>query len=309
MKINIGENIKKLRNEKQVTQEQLADHLLISCQAVSKWENNVTTPDIVLLPVIAEYFDVQIDELFKIDMTGYKNKASRLTVKYDMSGKKEDFEKANTEYEKLLASDKADKMDISGYARLNIYHSDNLLKKAEELLNQAISLGEEGAENLLITLLSKQGRNNESVAKYEQQIQNDPTNAKNWHKLIHAYYPIGRNYNVPANLEKALKTAKDGLDKFPNDAFLHSLCGFIYRGKEEHEKALVYWEQSMQIDPSIVDNYHAIARAYQELGKYAEAIAAWEKLVTHYEQGGYHEHITRPEREIAKLKLLIESND
>ena len=38
MKPNIGENIKKLRNEKQVTQEQLAEHLNISYQAVSKWE-------------------------------------------------------------------------------------------------------------------------------------------------------------------------------------------------------------------------------------------------------------------------------
>ena len=307
MKLNIGENIKKLRDEKQVTQEQLADHLLISSQAVSKWENNVTTPDIALIPTIAEYFDVQIDELFKMDINGYKNKASRLTVKYDMSGKKEDFEKANAEYEKLLASGKADKMDISGYARLNIYHSDALIKKAEDLLNQAISLGEEGAEYLLITLLSKQGRNNESITKYEKQIQNDPENVKNWHKLVHAYYPIGRNYNAPVNLKKALETAKNGLAKFPNDAFLHSLCGFIYKGQEEYEKSLEYWEKSIQIDPSIVDNYHAIAQTYQELEKYDKAITAWEKLITHYEEGGYHEHITRPEREIAKLKLLIGS--
>ena len=71
MKLNIGENIKKLRNEKQVTQEQLAGHLLISCQAVSKWENNISTPDIALIPFIAEYFDVQIDELFKINMKFY----------------------------------------------------------------------------------------------------------------------------------------------------------------------------------------------------------------------------------------------
>ena len=72
-------------------------------------EINVTTPD------IADYFDVQIDELFKIDMSNYKNKASRLVIKYDMSGKT------------------ADKTDICNYARLNIYRSDALAKKAEEL--------------------------------------------------------------------------------------------------------------------------------------------------------------------------------
>jgi len=90
MKPNIGENIKKLRSEKQVTQEQLADHLCISYQAVSKWENNVTTPDIFLLPAIAEYFEVSIDELFKVRMDGYRNRASRLLSVYVQSGKKED---------------------------------------------------------------------------------------------------------------------------------------------------------------------------------------------------------------------------
>ncbi|MCL1882170.1 MAG: helix-turn-helix domain-containing protein [Defluviitaleaceae bacterium] len=305
MKIKIGENIKKLRNEKQITQEQLAEHLLISCQAVSKWENGVSTPDIALIPDIAEYFDVQIDELFKVDMSGYKNKASRLTVKYDMSGKKDDFEKADAEYVRLLESGKADKKDMSEYASLNIYHADNLLKKAEELLNQAISQGEESAENLLITLLAKQGRNNESIEKYEAQIKANSDNVKNWHNLIHAYYPIGRNYFVTANLEKALKTAEKGLEKFPEDAFLHSLCGFIYKGQNNYLKAISCWEKSILLNPCIVDNYHAAAWAYQELGQYEKAITAWEKLIKHYEEGGYFENTARPEREIAKLKSLI----
>ena len=305
MKLNIGENIKKLRSEKQLTQEQLAHHLLISCQAVSKWENNVSTPDIALIPAIAEYFDVQIDDLFKIDMSGYKNKAARLAVKYDMSGKKEDFEKADAEYENLLAGGDADKTDISGHARLNIWRADALMEKAEGLLNHAISLGEEIAENLLITLLAKQGRNNESIEKYEKLIADDADNVKNWHNLIHAYYPIGRNYFVCANIEKAREVAQNGLAKFPEDAFLHSLCGFVCQGLGEHEKAIEYWEKSMRIDPDIIDNYHATARAYQGLERFAEAIDAWEKLVAHYEKKGLFEHIARPEREIAKLKLML----
>lgn len=46
MKIEIGQRIKSLRIEKGVTQEELANHLGLSYQAVSKWENNVSTPDI-----------------------------------------------------------------------------------------------------------------------------------------------------------------------------------------------------------------------------------------------------------------------
>ncbi len=62
--MNIGKNIKALRREKGVTQEQLASHLGITYQAVSKWENNANTPDIAMLPDIADYFGVTIDFLF-----------------------------------------------------------------------------------------------------------------------------------------------------------------------------------------------------------------------------------------------------
>ncbi len=62
--MNIGKNIKALRLEKGVTQEQLASHLGITYQAVSKWENNANTPDIAMLPDIADYFGVTIDFLF-----------------------------------------------------------------------------------------------------------------------------------------------------------------------------------------------------------------------------------------------------
>jgi len=62
--MNIGSNIKYLRQKNKITQEQLADHLGVSYQAVSKWETNANTPDISLLPEIASFFGVTIDSLF-----------------------------------------------------------------------------------------------------------------------------------------------------------------------------------------------------------------------------------------------------
>lgn len=64
MNIKIGEVIKRLRLEQSVTQENLAAHLGISTQAISKWENNMSYPDITLIPSIALFFDVTTDELF-----------------------------------------------------------------------------------------------------------------------------------------------------------------------------------------------------------------------------------------------------
>ena len=59
----IGVQIAKLRKEKNITQEELAKNLDISAQAVSKWENG-GSPDLELLPKIADYFNVSIDYLF-----------------------------------------------------------------------------------------------------------------------------------------------------------------------------------------------------------------------------------------------------
>jgi len=67
MNIYIGENIKRLRKEKNITQEKLAENLNISCQAISKWERCETYPDITLLIPIASFFNVSTDELLGLD--------------------------------------------------------------------------------------------------------------------------------------------------------------------------------------------------------------------------------------------------
>ena len=67
MSILIGENIKRLRTTGSVTQEQLAEALNVSSVAVSKWERGETMPDILLLPKLAHYFQITIDELMSYD--------------------------------------------------------------------------------------------------------------------------------------------------------------------------------------------------------------------------------------------------
>lgn len=62
--MQIGNNIKFLRQKNNYTQEQLAERLGVSYQAVSKWETNSNTPDISLLHQIASLFNVSIDALF-----------------------------------------------------------------------------------------------------------------------------------------------------------------------------------------------------------------------------------------------------
>lgn len=63
MTLKIGEKIKNLRKQQNITQEKLAAYLNISYQAVSKWENDTALPDITLIPQIANFFGVSADEL------------------------------------------------------------------------------------------------------------------------------------------------------------------------------------------------------------------------------------------------------
>ena len=61
--INFSENITRLRHEKKITQEQLADFVGVTKSSVSKWEKKQSMPDVLLLPQLAAFFDVSIDEL------------------------------------------------------------------------------------------------------------------------------------------------------------------------------------------------------------------------------------------------------
>ena len=62
--IILGKNIRQFRKTINLTQEELADKLGVSFQAVSKWENAQSAPDISLLPLLAEIFRCTIDDLF-----------------------------------------------------------------------------------------------------------------------------------------------------------------------------------------------------------------------------------------------------
>ena len=67
MNLRIGENIRRLRRERNLTQEEVAAHLGIFFQSVSKWERCDGYPDITMLPALAHYFGVSVDALIGMD--------------------------------------------------------------------------------------------------------------------------------------------------------------------------------------------------------------------------------------------------
>lgn len=78
MQMNIGQNIRRLRLEKDMTQEQLAEVFGVSPQAISRWENGSACPDVTMLPGIAMFFDTTTDEI--LGMSAIRSEESLFRV-------------------------------------------------------------------------------------------------------------------------------------------------------------------------------------------------------------------------------------
>ena len=78
MTIKIGEKIKELRKKADVKQERFAEYLGVTAQAVSRWEVEGCYPDIELLPSIANFFNISIDELMCFDVIKNQKKINMI---------------------------------------------------------------------------------------------------------------------------------------------------------------------------------------------------------------------------------------
>ncbi|MDR0916513.1 MAG: helix-turn-helix domain-containing protein [Oscillospiraceae bacterium] len=195
----IGQNIKKLREEQGATQDSLAAKLRLTYQAVSKWENGASLPDIALLPDIAAFFGVTIDELFKPNMRAYPNLAHRYMSEYESFPSDETFSKATREFEKLREEGTATDHDVQFYA----YTLENRVRidaeRAEELYNEAIEMGREKKDGqfyktqaMLLDFLAWLGRHDENIEKHRAIVAQEPDDLETHLALIFAYRLAGR---------------------------------------------------------------------------------------------------------------------
>lgn len=82
MKLQLGKTLKRLRREKDITQEELAEILGVSFQSVSRWELGVCYPDMALLPAIASFFNVTVDALLGIDDVTARQKVEQYLSRF-----------------------------------------------------------------------------------------------------------------------------------------------------------------------------------------------------------------------------------
>ncbi len=139
--MSIGTTIKKLRRDRNITQEQLAEMLGISTNAVSQWECEKTAPDISHLPILANIFEVSADILLEIDIAKNKKQSEikEFTTKYaelHSQGKTEERLKLCREMQKKYPNDETVRYNLmkvlkTGYVDENF---DEIVMLGEQLL-------------------------------------------------------------------------------------------------------------------------------------------------------------------------------
>ncbi len=82
MNLNFAENLKRLRKEKGLTQEKVADALCVTSQSISRWELGICYPDIEFLPSIANFFGVTVDSLLSNDIPSKEADLEAFIKKY-----------------------------------------------------------------------------------------------------------------------------------------------------------------------------------------------------------------------------------
>ena len=341
--MEIGNQIKQFRIRRGATQEELAERLGVTAQAVSKWERGAATPDIALLPEISAYFGVTIDELFALsDETRMERIQNML---WDVRFLNQVDVDSATEF--LL--EKAAKEPKNGRPHELMADMENHIARehhfrageyAKEALNRDPKLRNAYGELVWATggkVADWNATNHCELIDYlESFIRRNPDSKNAYLDIMDQlmddyrfeeataycdkYAALDSSYRVPlyrgkiawydGRREEAFAIWEEMEQKFPEEwCVYHNLADFFTRSRR-YAEAEVYYRKAIDIQnaPRYTDPFEALAQFYEMRGDYEAAIGILREELDIFDREWHFttgESADSVHREIQRLKQKI----
>lgn len=301
----LASNLRKLRLDKHLTQEQAADKLGVSAQSVSRWETAVSLPDVMLLPEIARLYGVLVDDLFKPSPKGYANNALRLLAVYERSDKPEDFLAAAQEFEKLIRAGTATTDDWRSFGVIHEYMMTYCISKALACYDRAVELSKPDDPEMFhrtqrqkIQLRCRIGQAEECIREQEAAAREHPDDPAFRVDLAHALFDGGQT-------ERALHVCEEALTSFPEEGTLHVYAGDACRKLKRYDEAFAHWEAAVRLDGKFLDAMYSMAFCREELGQYDQALPLWEDIARRLAARGLEIEAQWPREKAEKCRAHV----
>ncbi|MGT2666898.1 helix-turn-helix domain-containing protein [Streptococcus rifensis] len=311
----IGDTIKELRLKAGLSQSQLAERLGISNQAVSKWETQFSQPDISLLPELATLFGVSIDSLF-----GYTKEKMYARIDSRIASESCLTNSEFVEFEQFLLDEIRDDSShydaISTLGYLYFKQSEGLAQKATIYAKKALELSPDSKADLTIINNASRGalydwdtkNHHELIDYYQKILRIAPENKRIYAFLLDNLIEDGRLNDAKDYLEESYQKNPDRLndyysilirekesrfsavkaqyldlaERYPDDwRVLFSVANSLSQ-HECYEEAIPIWRAAFEAQekPRYTDYHYAIAQCYLRLGDKANAIKAYQDMLT-----------------------------
>ncbi len=274
----IGAKIKELRRSVAMSQKDVADSLGVTSQAVSKWENDSSLPDMSMLPDIASLFGVQIDDLFEYSTEKrYESINKKLEYNRELSNKEFESEEAFLLREIEANPEKYEAISLLG--DLYRHQAECLHKKQVFYAKRALNLRPNSKNDINNICNGCNGslfdwdtaNHHELIAYWMELLRTKPENTRVYFYLLDDLIDDGRLVEAKEVLAKSKKKNPDVLNDFYEVFIKEKELGFANvesEYKELMEKYIDDWRVLF-----------SIANVYSYQGHYEEAIGIWQQTL------------------------------
>ena len=249
--MNLGNKIRELRRARNLTQEQLAASLNISAQAVSKWEMCASYPDMALLPTLAAFFNVSIDELFDFDVRNIDKEIEEIRLEYNKYFWN-NFEKAEQillDGLKLYPASVQLKTELCQLYAYNVDRGEEIINKAFELGSHIISI----SQDVFCTCRTKSNMIHVYTYLEHEKGQDHYEDIKKIIETLPYMYPymLEDRMRLSASFikgEEGMKEAKELVDIEWQELFIAcAQVGRRYFDMGDYENAMIHYQESVDV--------------------------------------------------------------